>query len=302
MVTVVGSLNYDLTIALPHFPLPGEAVIGGDLKTASGGKGANQAFAIAKMGAPAFLIGAVGQDSFGDEMIASLQRVGVDTSGVMRRDDSPSGVAMIWLDASGQNEIGVAMGANATLGASDVEQFRERIRRSRAVVAQLETTTEATEAAMRLARGHDVLSILNTAPFVPITDELLRLCDFVIPNENEATKLSEVEVVDLDSAAQAARAIRSRGAKNALVTLGSNGVWLDCETWRGHVPAFKVKAVDTVGAGDTFIGAFVSRLTEGASVQDAARFGCAASAIAVTRYGSQPSVPTRKEVEEKLKE
>lgn len=302
MVTVVGSLNYDLTIALPHFPSPGEAVIGGDLKTASGGKGANQAFAIAKMGAPALLIGAVGQDSFGDEMIASLLRVGVDTSGVMRRDNSPSGVAMIWLDASGQNEIGVAMGANATLGASDVEQFRERIRRSRAVVAQLETTTEATEAAMRLARRHDVLSVLNTAPFVPITDELLRLCDFVIPNENEATKLSEVEVVDLDSAAQAARAIRSRGAKNALITLGSNGVWLDCETWRGHVPAFKVKAVDTVGAGDTFIGAFVSRLTEGASVHDAARFGCAASAIAVTRYGSQPSVPTRKEVEEKLKE
>jgi len=145
-----------------------------------------------------------------------------------------------------------------------------------------------------------VLTIFNPAPFAPVPDELLRLCDFIIPNENEASKLTGIEVRDVASAAAAAQHLRERSHANVLVTLGANGAWLDTNPFKGHVPAFAVSTVDTVGAGDTFIGAFAVRVAEGASTNEAARFGCAAAAIAVTRRGAQTSIPTRREVEEFL--
>jgi len=131
---------------------------------------------------------------------------------------------------------------------------------------------------------------------MPLDDELLGLCDFLIPNESEASQLTGLSVRDPESAAAAARLLRSRGARNVLITLGADGVWVESEAWCGHVPAFPVRAVDTVAAGDTFIGAFVARLVEGASLREAAQFGCAAAAIAVTRPGAQPSIPSREEV------
>jgi len=167
---------------------------------------------------------------------------------------------------------------------------------------QLETPLLSVEATLRLAREARVLAILNPAPFAPVGDALLHLCDWIIPNENEAAKLSGSEVRDAASAAGAAVAIKMRSAcPRVLVTLGANGVWLDTPEFTGHVPGFKVNAVDTVGAGDTFIGAFVTRLVDGAGPREAARFGCAAAAIAVTRRGAQASIPTRREVEAWLK-
>jgi ribokinase len=302
MITVVGSFNMDLFIEAPRFPQPGEAILGRNFRRACGGKGANQAYAVARMGQPAAVIGAVGQDAFGDEMVANLNAVGVNTAAVARRSDVASGTAMIVLDATGQNQIVVANGANETLIAEDVRRNAALLQKSKAVITQLETTLAATEAALKLAREAGVLAILNPAPFTPVSDDLLRLCDWIIPNEGEATHLTGTTVHDPTGAAVAAKALKQRSnCRNILVTLGAKGLWLDTPSFTGHLAGFKVNAVDTVGAGDTFIGAFVSRLVAGAEVREAARFGCAAAAIAVTRRGAQASIPSRAEVEAFLK-
>jgi ribokinase len=298
MITVVGSLNMDLIVRVPRFPEPGEAIHGEDLQTACGGKGANQAYAVARMGHPASMVGCVGQDGFGEAMLANLRTAGVDTANVQQRAGVPSGTALILVhDTSGQNEIVVASGANRTLTADDVRAAADLLYRSDAVIAQLETTLPATQVALSLARAAGRLSVLNPAPFAPLDDAFLALCDYLVPNENEAARLVGGEVCDLASAARAAETLRARGARNVLITLGAGGVWVDAEAWRGHVPAFAVKAVDTVAAGDTFIGAFVTRLVEGADLRTAVQFGCAAAAIAVTRPGAQPSIPARQEVD-----
>jgi len=297
MIAVVGSLNMDLIIRVPRFPEPGEAIHGEDLQTACGGKGANQAYAIARMGQPAHMIGCVGDDAFGDAMLENLRAAGVDIRGVLRRAGKASGTAMILVhDATGQNEIVVASSANRTLTAADVRDAADILRQADAVVAQLETTLSATKAAMALAREAGRISVLNPAPFTPLDDELLGLCDYLIPNETEASQLTGLSVRDPESAAAAAGLLKSRGARNVLITLGADGVWVESEAWHGHLPAFPVRAVDTVAAGDTFIGAFVARLVEGISLREAAQFGCAAAAIAVTRPGAQPSIPSREEV------
>jgi ribokinase len=298
MITVVGSFNMDLVIEAPRFPAPGEAILGSNFRRACGGKGANQALAIARMGVPAGIIGAVGQDAFGDEMLANLSAANVNILGVARRSDVPSGTAMIVLDASGQNQIVVANGANDTLSAADIELHADVIRAGRALVVQLETPLPGVAAAVRIAANAGVPVLLNPAPFASVPDDLLRLCAFIIPNEGEAAKLTDVEVRDVESAAIAARRLRKRAPHaEILITLGANGVWIDAQTFTGHVPGFNVTAVDTVGAGDTFIGAFVVRMVEGSDVREAARFGCAAAAIAVTRRGAQTSIPVRAEVE-----
>ncbi|MDB6122449.1 MAG: Ribokinase [Pedosphaera sp.] len=302
MITVVGSFNMDLFVEAPRFPKPGEAILGKNFRRAPGGKGANQAYTIARIGMQAAIVGAVGKDAFGDEMLANLQSVGVDTSGVARRLDVASGVGMVTLDASGQNQIVVANGANDTVTAEEILKQVELFRKSRAVVVQLETPIAAVEATLRLGRELGAITVLNPAPFAVVTDELLSFCDWIIPNENEAEKLTGVEVRDSDSVQVAAKALKERsGCKNILITLGANGVWLDTPEATCHIKGFAVQAVDTVGAGDTFIGAFVTRLVEGADAKEAAQFGCAAAAIAVTRRGAQASVPTRKEVEALLK-
>lgn len=302
MITVVGSFNMDLFIEVPRFPAPGETLFGKNFRHAPGGKGANQAYTIARMGQPAAIIGALGRDAFGEEMAANLKDVGVNTTGVVWRKDVASGVGMVTLDASGQNQIIVANGANDTLAAEDVRQQAALIKQSKALVTQLETPLESVEAALMLAREAGIPAILNPAPFSPVPDALLALCDWIIPNEIEAAKLSGLEVRDGQSAARAAAAIRKRSrCPNILVTLGANGVWIDTPHHSLHVPGFKVSAVDTVGAGDTFIGAWVTKLVEGADIREAVRFGCAAAAIAVTRRGAQASIPTRAEVEEFLK-
>jgi ribokinase len=306
MITILGSLNTDLIIRVDQFPRAGETLYGRDFQTACGGKGANQAYAVARMGGQARMIGCVGDDDFGSAMMANLQNVGVETSGVMRRSGAPSGVALITLDADGQNQIIVAAGANATLSASDVEGIADVLRRSQAVITQLETTLPAAEAALRIAHEAGVRTVFNPAPYAPIPERMLALCDFVIPNESEVSKLVGMDVHDADTARTASQMLKAKGVRNVLVTLGAQGVWVDAqdaaEGFVGSVPAYAVKAVDTVAAGDAFIGAFVTRLCEGADVRSAAQFGCAASAIAVTRPGAQPSIPTRAEVTSFLEE
>jgi len=298
MITVVGSLNMDLLIEAARLPSPGETVLGRNFRRAPGGKGANQAVAVARMGGTCVMIGAVGDDAFGEEMLANLRAANVDVNAVARRAGAASGVAMIALAANGQNQILVASGANETLSQDDVARHAALFRRSKAVVVQLETSLPAVEAALRLGREAGALTVLNPAPCLVLSDDLLRRCDWIVPNEIEAARLSGVTVRGRADAAMASKKLRGRsGGANVLITLGADGAWLDTDSFAGEVPGFKVEAVDTVGAGDTFIGAFVTRLIEGAEARKAARFGCAAAALAVTRRGAQEGIPFRAEVE-----
>jgi len=298
VITVVGSLNMDLFVATPRLPGAGETQLGQGFRRVPGGKGANQACAAARMTQPVVLIGAAGRDAFGDEMVRNLVQFHVGTEGVALRDGTESGVAFIVVDASGQNEIVVAPGANATLTAREVTHWRRHIALSKAVITQLESPLPAVEAALRLAREAGALSVLNPAPCVPLPDNLLRLCDWIIPNEIEAAQLTGLKVRNPAEAEAAAGRLREQaGGANLAITLGPDGVWITSASFSGHVPAPSVTPVDTVGAGDTFIGAFVARLTERAQVRDAARFACAAASLSVTRRGAQSSIPTRDEVE-----
>ena len=303
MITVLGSFNMDLVIEAPRFPSPGEAILGKNFRRARGGKGANQACAVARMGMNVSMIGAVGMDAFGDEMLAGLRDAGVDTAAVVRRSDVPSGTAMIVLDATGQNQIVVANGANDTLMAGDVESHADVIRQSRALVMQLETPLSGVMTAARIASEARVPIFFNPAPYAAVPAEVLQHCSFIIPNEGEAGQLSGIPVRDIPSASAAARRMQEMAPGAAvIVTLGSNGAWVDAKEFTGHVRGFSVDAVDTVGAGDTFIGAFAVRVVEGAEIRDAARFGCAAAAMAVTRRGAQASIPARPEVDAWLRE
>lgn len=298
MITVVGSLNMDLFIETPRLPAAGETQLGTKFRRAPGGKGANQACAAARMTQPVVLIGAVGRDAFGDEMTRNLFQFQVGTKGVARRDDADTGVAFIVVDTSGQNQIVVAPGANATLTAREVTHWRRYISISKAVITQLESPLPAVEAALRLAREAGALAVLNPAPYTQLPDDLLRLCDWIIPNEIEAAQLTGLKVRNQAEAEGAARKLREHaGGANIAITLGPDGVWITSDSFSGHVPAPSVTPVDTVGAGDTFIGAFAARLVERANVRDAARFACAAAGLSVMRRGAQSSIPTRDEVE-----
>lgn len=298
MITVVGSLNMDLLIDSPRLPAPGETVRGENFRRAAGGKGANQACAVARMGGRCTMLGAVGDDSFGEELLAGLRGDGVDVSAVRRVPSVPTGVALITIDAAGQNQIVIASGANGAFSVDDISRHAGLLRAARAVVVQLEIPLPAVEAAIRLGREGGALTVLNPAPALPVGDELLRLCDWIIPNEIEAGQISGISVHTRDDARLAAQRLHQRsGGRGVVVTLGADGVWLETSEFSGHVPGFPVEAVDTVAAGDTLVGAFVSEVVQGVAPVDAARFACAAAAIAVTRSGALASVPRRHEVE-----
>jgi len=298
VITVVGSLNMDLFIETPHLPAPGETVLGRNFRRAPGGKGANQACAVARMGMPCSMVGAVGDDDAGTAMLASLAAAGVDVTSVARRQETASGTAMIILDVGGQNQIVVAGGANDTVTPQLIHESSASFRRSKAVIAQFEIPLPSVEATLRLARELGAMTVLNPAPFQPAAAELMPLCDWMVANESEASSLSGGSVHSVSDAEKVVRELRRRfKTTNVLVTLGANGVWTDSDRFIGHVPAFKTEPVDTVGAGDTFIGAFVTRMVERAGVRDAVQFACAAASLAVTRQGAQSSIPTRSEVE-----
>ncbi len=297
MFTVIGSLNMDLTLEVARFPQPGETVPGRNFRSAHGGKGANQAYAVAKMGLPVAMIGAVGADSFGEEMVAGLAEVGVDTSRILRRDAEASGTALITVDGDGQNQIVVANGANDTLTPADIETALGDLRDCRALLLQLEVPLEAVRRAIELGHAAGVPVYLNTAPCLPLPDVVLNRCSWIIANEQEASVLARQPVTSPAEAAFAATSLRQRLPHPGLViTLGAAGAWIDCPTFTGHVPGFQVDTVDTVGAGDAWIGAFATELLQGKPVLEAARFAHLAAAIAVTRRGAQTSIPDRAEV------
>ncbi len=303
-ILVAGSLNADLVVRTSRFPQPGETISGGDLQVIPGGKGANQAVAAARLGAQVYMLGRVGRDNFGDFLLNNLQANHVDSS-LVQRDDASTGTAIIVVDADGQNSIVLSPGANGKVSASDVElaSFSDPSTRSGRrfdlLLLQLEIPTPTVLSAAKRAKEHGVRVILNPAPAQSIPDELIALPDFLVPNETELSLLTGMEVKDLPSAEAAARKLRERGAQTVIVTLGSKGALIVTAEEVTHVESFPVQPVDTTAAGDAFIGGFASVL-DSSSLPDAVRYGCACGALATTKFGAQPSLPNRAEVEEFL--
>ncbi len=298
---VVGSLNMDLVVRTPHLPQPGETILGHDFMTAPGGKGANQTVAAARLGATVHMVGRVGGDDFGRAMRDNLRAAGADDSCVFTEDSAATGIAIIEVDDGGQNTIVVAPGANAHLTRADVDAARSIITASQAVIAQLEIPLDTVEYALNTARAANVLTILNPAPAQSLSTELLSLVDLLVPNESEAALLTGIETKDDAGVERAARQLYERGACAVVITLGARGALVLSEGKAWRIPAFQVKAIDATAAGDAFVGALAAAYATHRDLAAALREASAAGALAATKLGAQPSLPTRAEVDEFLK-
>ncbi len=295
-IVVVGSSNTDMVIQLDRIPRPGETILGGKFVMAAGGKGANQAVAAARAGGDVTFVARVGRDMFGDQAVAGFEKDGICVEHVLRDKASPSGVALIFVASDGENSIAVASGANGNLSPVDVRKARQAIAAASVLVMQLETPLPAVQAAAEIAAQAGVPVILNPAPACPLPDELLKLISILTPNETEAELLTGIPVTDDATAEQAADRLLARGVKTVIITLGARGAFVASEEFRGLVPGFEVKAVDTTAAGDVFNGALAVALARRQPLAEAVRFANAAAAISVTRLGAQPSAPKRKEI------
>lgn len=300
-IVVVGSINTDMTIKAEWLPRPGETILGGRFFTAQGGKGANQAVAAARLGAPVGMIAKVGCDALGNASIASLAHEGIDTTGIVPDSVNPSGVAMILIDAQGENVIAVASGSNMALTAAEVAEKKEVLASADIVLMQLEIPIPAIVEAAREAKRSGATVILNPAPAPkePLPAELLSLVDILIPNQTEAELICGVAVTDAQSARQAAEQIAAMGVGIVVITMGSKGVFtFDATTGQSEmIVAERVQAVDSTAAGDCFCGALAVALGRGDALAEAVRFANRAAAISVTRRGAQPSLPYLKELQ-----
>lgn len=309
-IVVVGSLNSDLVAFLDEFPGPGETVTGHDFKTFPGGKGANQAYAAARLGAATAMIGQVGQDAAGDIQIRNLQQAGVETSHVCRHESAPTGTAIIGVDRARQNRIVVIPGANGAFTPAHLEPCATLLGEADFVLLQLEIPMETVIAAARLAKAGRAQVVLDPAPAAPLPAELWGQVDYLTPNVSELATLAGIALQEAsdDAITDAARTLCWRGVPRVIAKLGERGAMLVSSDEVQHWPAFPVTPVDTTAAGDCFNAAFAAALLDAAPAGNAraftsadharaGRFACAAAAIAVTRPGAQPGMPTRDEVE-----
>jgi ribokinase len=285
-IVVLGSLNQDLVITVEHLPQPGETVLGERLGSYPGGKGANQAVAAARLGGQVALVGRVGDDGFGPSLIKNLESNGVDASGVDRDPETPSGAALIYVDHYGQNMIAVAPGANATVGPADAQRAVARLAPGDLLVMQLEIPVAVIEQAARAARRAGALVLLNAAPAQRLEPGLLSQLDALVVNEREAKAL-----VDHEDASIAAAALRATGPKLVIVTLGPAGSIFVDHTGLHRVEPFHVRAIDSTGAGDAFMGALAVGIAKGLATQAAMRFANAAGAAATISLGAQAALP-----------
>ena len=295
-IVVLGSTNTDMVIAGKKIPVPGETISGGTFLMNPGGKGANQAVAVARLSAKrgaCTFIAKVGDDLFGRETAVRMKKDGIDAKLIVDRKE-PSGTALILVDPKGQNVISVALGANGTLSAKDIVPYRKDIENAAALLMQLETPLETVVAAAKWAHAKGVPVILNPAPAAKLPQGLYRCLDWITPNETEAELLTGVRVTDAKSAQKAVDVFLKRGVRHVAITMGVKGVY--CGNCRRLYPTQKVKAIDCVAAGDTFNGAFAVALSEGRCCKDAIAFAQKAAAISVTRPGAQASVPWRREL------
>ena len=297
-IVVAGSLNMDFVAQVEHLPLPGETILGSGFRTIPGGKGANQACAAGRLGGDVRMVGRVGPDVFGQQLRESLAQDHVNVDAVAVSHGVASGVALILVAATGQNQIVVASGANGTVVPSDIEPVLDQARGGY-LLLQLETPMETVTAAAAAARGRGVTVVLDPAPAQPLPAALLASVDILTPNETEANILlgRAGGSVSVDDAPELAAALRARGVGTVILKLGEKGAFLLSATEQGHFPAPSVQPADTTAAGDTFNGALAVALSEGRSLADAIRFANVAAALSVTRMGAQSSIPSRTDVD-----
>ena len=301
-VLVVGSLNMDLVVRMPQIPRPGETLLGGVFKTFPGGKGSNQAVAAARLGARVTMIGCVGNDAFGREMLEMLSAERIDNTYVRTHSDFATGVALIQVDDQGQNSIAVASGANFQLTPEDVENAIASIGNFDVLVMPLETPMDTIQTAAQMASRRGAKVLLNPAPAQVLDRSLLELVDVLLPNEYEAALMTGLPPLRSDADTRtAAEKLLTLGPKNVIITMGSQGAILFDKNTELNISAFPVLVVDTTAAGDCFVGALAVALCEGKTLASAAEFASAAAAISVTRNGAQPSLPYRDEVTEFMK-
>jgi len=299
-ILVVGSSNTDMVIMTYHLPRPGETVLGGTFFMNPGGKGANQAVSIARLGGKVSFICKTGSDIFGHQSQQLFEEEGIDVSYIFSDNLNPSGVALITVDEKAENCIVVASGANANLLPKDLSSATEAIHQADIILMQLEIPMSTVEYVADIAFKADKKVILNPAPAQPLSPSLLSHLYLITPNETEAEMISGVKITGDDSAAAAARAIAAMGVQYVVITLGARGALIYTKENGDNVeliPSPKVDAVDTTAAGDVFNGGLVIALSEGRSLTEAVRFACKAAAISVTREGAQSSVPYRNEVD-----
>lgn len=300
-LVVLGSINADHILNVKQFPQPGETVRGDSYQVAFGGKGANQAVAAGRSGADITFIACVGDDDIGVSIKKQLHLDNIKTECIDAIKDETTGVALIYVNQQGENIIGINAGANAQLTTQRLTQYQQKIIEADAVLMQLESPIETVQMAAEIAKKNNTQVILNPAPAQSLPDSLLTLVDIITPNETEAEHLTGIAVNDDQGAQAAAEALHQKGISKVMITLGARGVWYSEKGAQGKIIAgFRVKAVDTIAAGDTFNGAYVTALLEGKADEDAIIFAHAAAAIAVTRPGAQPSVPWRKEIDQFL--
>jgi len=300
LITVIGSSNVDLIVKLPRFPKPGETIQGDQFYKAQGGKGANQAIAAARAGANVCFISRVGNDDFGKSTLLSYSNDGIIIDHVSVDTEISTGVALIYVDAQGENTIGLAAGANTTLTSEHVRGATSTIASSKIILLQLEIPFETVKESITLAQKANVPVILNPAPAQPIDSEILKNVSILTPNESETEILTGISLASDDAIEHAARLLRSKGVQTVIITLGARGVYLANKNESLFIPGFQVQAVDTTAAGDVFNGTLAVAIAEGKNLIEAIRFANAAAALSVTKIGAQTSAPYRKEIDEFL--
>jgi len=296
-IVVVGSTNVDMVVQAQRIPRPGETVLGGEFTLTDGGKGANQAVAAARLGADVTFIARVGNDAFGERALRQFAGEGIRTEHLIRDPEAAHGVALILVDAGGENAIAVAPGANARLSPDDVQRAEAAVAACDLVLLQLEVPLPAVERAISLAKKHGKRVVLNPAPYTALPDSMLSQVDLLTPNETEAEMLLGGGEAGLSGVAGTAEELIRRGVGTVILTLGKEGVFVVTPDEQFHVAGRKVEVVDTTAAGDAFSGALAVAVAEGQPFRQAVRFAIAASALSVTRLGAQASLPTRDEVE-----
>ncbi len=299
-VVVIGSCNMDMTVRCKDLPIPGQTMMGESFVTNAGGKGANQAVAAAKLGAKTQIVARVGNGMFVPRFFESYDKVGLGHDFVIRDPQTPSGTALIFVDEEGENMIVVAPGANMKLAPADIEAAISVIEGAKVMILQLEVPLETVIYAAKLAKKHGTTVILNPAPVRALPQELLENVDIIVANEVEIMILSGAKDVDTSTAALACRPILMQGVDHVITTLGKDGAVVASLDSASKVRGFKVNAIDTTSAGDTFVGALACALTEGLALEEATHFANAAAALSATKVGAQQSMPTRGEVDEML--
>ncbi|MGL4392792.1 MAG: ribokinase [Fusobacteriaceae bacterium] len=295
-IVVIGSINMDLVVSCDNIPIGGETVIGKSFEEFPGGKGANQAVALGKLKTEITMLGKIGDDLFGEILLDSMKKNNVITDFIEKDSSTSTGIANIIVESNGQNRIIVIQGANQKVNIDYIDRHINLIKEADYIVTQLEIPKETVAYILKKSKELGKITILNPAPAIKLDDDVIKNCDYLIPNETELEILSGMKTTDVESIKKAAESLLKKGVKNLIVTMGKDGSIFFSDNEKKIFPAFKVKAVDTTAAGDSYIGGFVSGISSGMSVEKSIKRGTCVAAISVTRKGAQSSLPDLEEV------